>query len=511
MKKIILTESQSAKLGKMLKEDIEQMPVDKKMNKPYCINPDKVLTVKRYLDGGFTPHDFERVGADGFPEKVKVITMNASNGQPLKPMYQEQLVDLLIDKFQNMFLDKIEREMFMNQVVKDWLNNKISVHGMLSVNSLREGKLNEITSSDISAEAKDMNTNPTEKQKEAGNYKMAHISVKGMGISIENPIGSIRKWHDRNGKEGQITMKNHYGYFRNTSGNGKDGDAVDVFIGPHPEDFDKVYVIDQKIGGEFDESKVMIGFYSKEDAKDAYMSNYSEGWNGFWKITAVSLPTFKRWLYRDHKQRKPFFDYVTIKKHKIEEGRLNEEEYSEIAKIASMFDGKAAMEVAEELKAKGIDAYNSGNIVYARIERDRNCPSYVDEVIAIAKQVANEYMTTHSDSMKYSLNEDISISNLDVNGWHIARNEHGQANVLNTDNGKFASDTWYDWVSYPTEQGYVIVKDAARGYNVMNLEGKILLPKWYWDVYDCREPFQFKLLDEFEDEPRIIDIREYDK
>ena len=93
MKKIILSEKQSKALKNILSEDVQQMPVDKKMNKPYCIDPNKVLTVKRYLDGGFTAHDFERVGANGFPEKIKIITMNASNGEPLKPMYPNQLVD----------------------------------------------------------------------------------------------------------------------------------------------------------------------------------------------------------------------------------------------------------------------------------------------------------------------------------------------------------------------------------------------------------------------------------
>ena len=109
MKKIILSESQSIQLAKILNESetqVQQMPVDKKMNKPYFVNPDKVKVVKKFLDNGFTAHDFERVGANGFPEKIKIITMNASNGTPLKPMYKDQVKDLLIDKFQNMFLDK---------------------------------------------------------------------------------------------------------------------------------------------------------------------------------------------------------------------------------------------------------------------------------------------------------------------------------------------------------------------------------------------------------------------
>ena len=484
------------------------MPVDKKMNKPYCINPDKVLTVKRYLDGGFTSHDFERVGANGFPEKIKVITMNASNGQPLKAMYKEQLVDLLIDKFQNMFLDKLERKLFMTQVVKDWLNNRISVHGILSVNALNESVLNEITSDEISTEAKDMNLEPTDKQKEAGNYKMAHIYVKGMGISIENPIGSIRNFHDRNGKEGSIEMKNHYGYFRNTSGNGKDGDAVDVFIGPHPDDFEKVYVIDQRIDGEFDESKVMLGFYSKQEAKDAYLSNYDEDWKGFWKITGVSLKTFKKWLYRERKQRKPFADYVAIQRQRLEEGNISEGGYTQIVKIATMFDDKAAIEISEELKAKGIDAYAKGNVVYAVIEQDCIDDYYIDDVKEYAKKLVGEYMQTHSDSVSLALNESLSISKLEADGWHIVRNEHGEANLINDETKEFASEQWYNWISYP-KNGYAIVRNWDGKYNLIDLKGRLIFPEWHDDVLDNSVDFIYTIVDG--KRWHEVDIRDIDK
>ena len=46
---------------------------------------------------------------------------------------------------------------------------------------------------------------------------------------------------------------------------------------------DKVFVIDQKNPdtGEFDESKVMVGF-DAEQAKDAYMTTYEAGWGWFY-------------------------------------------------------------------------------------------------------------------------------------------------------------------------------------------------------------------------------------
>lgn len=167
----------------------------------------------------------------------------------------------------------------------------------------------------VETEAGKVNTSATEKQLEAGNYSKGHISVKGMKIAIESPIGS-RRYYD-NGTKYNV-MKNHYGYFNITKG--KDGDAVDVFLGPDIEDFDRVYCIDQnKANGEFDETKVMLGFSSKEEAKEAYMSNYSPDWKGFRDITSVSVKDFKKWLYRGRKQRQPFADYVYIKKKKIDE------------------------------------------------------------------------------------------------------------------------------------------------------------------------------------------------
>ena len=494
MKKIILSEEQSKNLANILKEDmgVQQMPVDKKMNKPFYVDPEKVKIVKKYLDGGFTPHDFEKVGDDGYPVKCKIITMNASNGEPLKLMYKEQLKDLLIDKFQKMFLDRIEREMFLSQVLDDWLNDKISVHGMLSKNMLSE-----MTSNEIAAEGENVNLSPTDKQKEAGNYKMGHVSVKGLAITIENPKGSVRCGKDKDGNEWKRVMKNHYGYFRNTSGNGKDGDAVDVFIGPHPDDFETVYVVDQKVDGEFDESKVMLGFYSKEEAKDAYLSNYDAEWKGFWKITGVSLRTFRRWLYRARKQRKPFFDYVTIKRQKLEENHISEEGYNEIKMVGRLFDEKAAMEIVEELKAAGIYAYNMGVSVYVMIEQDDMSQSYIDEVLEYAERLIREYEKTHSDSIdkSYSLQESYVVSDLDSNGWRIARRDDGMANLVNDETGEFASDEWFNWIGYPSEKGVSIVQKNGLGYNLMKIGGKILLPKWQDDVWDTNDPYVFRIID----------------
>lgn len=161
----------------------------------------------------------------------------------------------------------------------------------------------------LEAERDKVNTSPTDAQAKAGNYAMGHITIHGLEISIENPKGSYRRGKDKDGKAWETYMNNDYGYFSRTVG--KDGDAIDVFIGPNL-DSKKVFPIDQYVDGEFDETKVMLGFDSKEEAKAAYLSNYEKDWKGFKYITEVDLEKFKKWLYDGYRQRKPFAKYTRL-------------------------------------------------------------------------------------------------------------------------------------------------------------------------------------------------------
>lgn len=173
--------------------------------------------------------------------------------------------------------------------------------------------INEGIKQELAKLRKEIDISPTEAQKEAGNYKKGHISIRGFEITIEQPKGSYRCGKDSKGIEWKCLMHNDYGYFSRTLG--KDGDAIDVFIGPNPEN-GNIYPIDQYINGEFDETKVMLGFNSKEDAKKAYLSNYQKDWKGFKYISEVDIDTFKRWLYDGKKQRKPFAKYKTLNEEK---------------------------------------------------------------------------------------------------------------------------------------------------------------------------------------------------
>lgn len=158
-------------------------------------------------------------------------------------------------------------------------------------------------------------TNPSDAQKESGNYKKGHIKFGGYDYTIENPKGSTRSGNDADGKEWKVTMHDTYGYIRGKFG--KDGDHLDMFINDK-EDLDNwngdVFVVDQvNPDGSFDEHKVMYGYDSMNDAKKAYLANYSKGWQGLGNITGVSKDEFGKWLDTSNRKLKPFADYAKVK------------------------------------------------------------------------------------------------------------------------------------------------------------------------------------------------------
>ncbi len=100
------------------------------------IDGEKVLLVKRFLDKNFKRGMFPTVGGNGFPTTSYVLSMVASDGSVLQTMDFEDALDLLIDRFKNIYMDKDHRDRFLKQVLKDWFNEKIGIFGNLSVNHL---------------------------------------------------------------------------------------------------------------------------------------------------------------------------------------------------------------------------------------------------------------------------------------------------------------------------------------------------------------------------------------
>lgn len=142
---------------------------------------------------------------------------------------------------------------------------------------------------------------PSEAQRRAGNYQHGHLQVQGLRIAIENPAGSVRSGITAEGKIWRTVLQHHYGRIKGTEG--ADGDQVDVFLGSHP-DSELVFVIDQVLGGRFDEHKVIVGATTEAEARGIYLANYQAGWKGLGAITPLTMPEFKEWLER-HDTRTP--------------------------------------------------------------------------------------------------------------------------------------------------------------------------------------------------------------
>lgn len=149
----------------------------------------------------------------------------------------------------------------------------------------------------IASAAAQTDRNPTDEQKKAGNYRKGKFWLWGHEVAIENPKGSTRSGTDSSGKAWSVTMGAHYGYVRRTLSKA-DGDAVDCFIGPHPES-EVVFVVNQcKPSGKFDEHKCVLGCRSIGEAKKLYLSCYSAGWQGMQSIVPMTKPQFLTWLER---------------------------------------------------------------------------------------------------------------------------------------------------------------------------------------------------------------------
>ena len=159
-------------------------------------------------------------------------------------------------------------------------------------------------------------TNPTEGQKKAGNYKKGHVQIGAFDISVEQPKGSVRRGKDADGKEWESKMNNTYGYFRGTEG--VDGDHIDVFLSNDIDGWNgrKVFVVDQyNPDGTFDEHKVMLGFNDADDAKSNYLANYEKGWENGRRIevSTTDLEDFEKWISSSHRKTKPFAEYKGVK------------------------------------------------------------------------------------------------------------------------------------------------------------------------------------------------------
>lgn len=117
---------------------------------------------------------------------------------------------------------------------------------------------------------------PTDRQKESGNYAKRKVAWKGLTLSVENEAGDVRRGL---GKDGHWATRLMYAYGYVNASMGVDGDQVDVYLGPDLDDAPLVFVVHQRRYGawdEYDEDKCMLGFLDEDQAVGAYLSCYDD-------------------------------------------------------------------------------------------------------------------------------------------------------------------------------------------------------------------------------------------
>lgn len=208
-----------------------------------------------------------------------------------------------------------------NTVVSDRKDNDSAsdkqANGEESLPQFSDNKRKSGLQAAVEAASAEVNTEPTEAQKKAGNYKKGHVTIGSFDITIENPAGSVRRGVDADGKEWSTTMANAYGEIRGTQS--VDGDPIDVFLATDMDAWNgrKVFVVDQtNADGSFDEHKVMLGFNDKDEAMAAYLANYDKTWadtHPGLRISEANIEDFQKWVESSHRKTKAFADYSMVK------------------------------------------------------------------------------------------------------------------------------------------------------------------------------------------------------
>jgi hypothetical protein len=303
----------------------------------------------------------------------------------------------------------------------------------------------EIISKEDAAELKKVETNPSDAQAEAGNYKKAHIKVDGFDLSIENPAGSTRSGVDASGKEWSQKMFSHYGYLKRSLG--KDGDQVDVFINPKGKEGKEIFVVDQvdPKTNKFDEHKVMIGYDSKEDAKQAYLSNYEDGWKGLGNISGMSQETFKAWLNDSKRTKKPVVNVLEKKKPETKAETKTETKESQKEKTEIVTDPATVQKIKNSI-AEGELILRAGTSNGKKLSNP--------ELAAVQRSVDNAKVKIgiESEVKKETEQDHIFLQKLDtmqqeVNSTHTRGFNQAKPNQPGEDIGYSAnSPQWMQWM-----------------------------------------------------------------
>lgn len=114
-------------------------------------------------------------------------------------------------------------------------------------------------------------------------------TINGLTMKIELEPGDMRTGTNDKGEKWEKKMYVAYGHIPKTIGD--DGETVDIYL-KEDGSFDHVYVVHQrKKDGSHDEDKCMVGFESKDEAKNAY-EKHGPPW-GYGSLTEYTWEEFK--------------------------------------------------------------------------------------------------------------------------------------------------------------------------------------------------------------------------
>lgn len=301
------------------------------------VSGNTIYKVNNLLNSGSILKLFERIQTYNslFPESnYEFIGFTGFDGRNVFPVFSQELVKNAVfastseidDYMDTLGFRKTGEGRYENDVYEVWdvlpKNVLKSASGNIyvvdaEIRLAKSTEQNQTLGEKVSQAEAETDINPTDGQKEAGNYKKGHVRVGVFDITIENPKGSVRSGVDANGKPWQTTMNNTYGYMRGTEG--VDGDHIDVFLSDNLDGWNgqNIYVVDQyNEDGTFDEHKVMLGFNDEAEAQDAYFSNYEKGWGEKRKIVlaSVAIGEFEKWIGSSRRKTKPFAEYKGVNK-----------------------------------------------------------------------------------------------------------------------------------------------------------------------------------------------------
>lgn len=438
------------------------------------------------------------------------------------PEFVHSLYDNMPEQLKQMgYSDQDIRDAFLNLIssaenyldLKNYtLNNKVSEaeQQLRTLEHQEEEMMEEATSYEINDETapfadrletaiSETETEPTEAQKKAGNYKKGHLSFGGYDYTVETPKGVTRSGKDEQGKPWSVTMHDTYGYILGKIG--VDGDHIDMFINDAADldTFDgNVYVVDQvnPETGEFDEHKVMYGYPDEAAATKAYLSNYSKGWKGLGKVTSVPKATFDKWLESSDRKTKPFRDYAMIQHEEAKKAKQANE--------ALPFDAPMSMD----------------DLPFHRDMKEVK-PSEMTEAQKLAYDAVSTMLKKAGIPVKVVSNEDMekvaeAQDNLAV---EILLNDPRLRFYIKTPEQKEAAKAAYEWAAKnrPDKfKQYAIVNMDNPNQPPQYFEKKALAEKWRkyytnaWKIgnykaFNLNKPFEEQIKDVKGDVPSEFD------